>query len=346
MEFDVGTANVNTLLPFQEGRSYAKISGAMMLSRVQLHEMQFEMVGLSAIGSQDGRSRESHQRDGIHSTMFTSAATPKGNYGVQLWLLRSCKFRVQQWRAMSPRVLYAVTIKDGRGIVFIVAHSPIEAADAADKDNFWDSLCEVISLISGKFNKYDIIMMIDANGRVGSIASRSVGLFNPSVENDNGRRLREFLEGNEMNAINTFYNTGDTWQSSHGPSARIDYLCVFRKRMVDVKECHVSDEVDLTLSSWEDHKLVRARCAFPLQTLEANDHKTTPLPCVNECNLAIPLLQYRFQQALWQYRTPWHKSLDDHLEHLNRYVRKMLGVHLDPQLIDLASRGYLHLLGL
>ena len=53
----VATANVKTLMPAQETKSYGKISGAMLFHRMQLLEQQFAANNLQIVGVQEGRSR-------------------------------------------------------------------------------------------------------------------------------------------------------------------------------------------------------------------------------------------------------------------------------------------------
>ena len=102
------TANVRTLLPHQESCSYAQVAGTLVLSKVRLLEMQFAEAGIDFAGIQEGRSRHTQERSGISFDMITAAASAKGAHGVQLWIRRALKCKLQQWKAISPRLLFAV----------------------------------------------------------------------------------------------------------------------------------------------------------------------------------------------------------------------------------------------
>lgn len=63
----IASANVNTLLPWQEKCAYAKFATACMLSKVQLLEDQFVTVGADVIGIQEGRAPSSLSKEDTHT---------------------------------------------------------------------------------------------------------------------------------------------------------------------------------------------------------------------------------------------------------------------------------------
>eukprot|EP00972_Heterocapsa_arctica_P083241 12264425-Heterocapsa_arctica.AAC.1 len=44
-------------------------------------------------------------------------------------------------------------------------------------------------------------------------------------ENDNGARLRYIVGQCSLAAVNTFFDAGYSWRSSHDKTHRIDYIC-------------------------------------------------------------------------------------------------------------------------
>ena len=67
-----------------------------------------------------------------------------------------------------------------------------------------------------------LLLLVDANGRVGSATSPFIGDAHPETENANGGRLHAALAAIDMCAPATFLDTGLekawTWQSAHGAS--------------------------------------------------------------------------------------------------------------------------------
>ena len=70
----IASANVNTLLPWQEKCAYAKIANACMLSKVQLLEDQFLAAEMDVIAVQEGRANATVRKEGSSYTMMCAAA--------------------------------------------------------------------------------------------------------------------------------------------------------------------------------------------------------------------------------------------------------------------------------
>ena len=115
----VATANVQTLLPYQETRSYARNSVDLLRSKVQLLESQFFENDINVVGIQEGRSKVSSKTEGLHYTMLNAPATTGGSYGVQLWLRRDDKYHILNWRCISSRLLFAVVVSQSNTYMFL-----------------------------------------------------------------------------------------------------------------------------------------------------------------------------------------------------------------------------------
>ena len=136
----------------------------LLMSKVQMLERQFADRGVHIIGIQEGRAKASHERMGTEYKMLTAAADPKGDFGVQLWVLHG--ITVLAWRAVSPRLLYAVTSHKGAEQGWLVGHAPIEHAKTKDKDAWWDLLEDTYQASCTKF-KVPWSCLLDANAKVG-----------------------------------------------------------------------------------------------------------------------------------------------------------------------------------
>ena len=121
-----------------------------------------------------------------------------------------------------------------------------------------------------------VVVGTDANGHIGSVRHRTVelaeggqqyedeyvhvGEYGMETENDNGTLFREYLEVNDMVAVNTRQkgSAGKTWFGGKGCSTRVDYIAV---------STSVYKETDRVIVSHEKHR--RLRC---LVGLEVFDH--------------------------------------------------------------------------
>ena len=142
--------------------------------------------------------------------------------------------------------------------VFVVGHAPHLFAPQADKDMFWDSIGDTLQLVRTKFPTTAVFVLIDANGRVGSVQSSAIGPREVDRENENGTLLRMLLEANSMKAANSFFDSGYTWRSGRDTTARIDYICCQDDALKHFRSCTANSGIDLSYSAREDH---RALCA-------------------------------------------------------------------------------------
>eukprot|EP00973_Karenia_brevis_P053477 7431373-Karenia_brevis.AAC.1 len=107
-----------------------------------------------------------------------------------------------------------------------------------------------------------IILGIDANARVGSVKSKSIGLSAPNKENDNGERFRIYLEAVDLYAINTFSDAGNTWVSSFGTESRIDYISSSVSPFTNPNSAEVLRSIELATAEREDHRVLACRMAL------------------------------------------------------------------------------------
>ena len=239
------SANVLTLLPHQEERSYAKISDALMLSKVQMLEQEFHTHGLDIIGVQEGRGKRECMREGLHYRMLVAAADETGNYGVQCWLSRCAHVQVIQWRVVYTRLMYAViTTANAATVVIVVAHAPQSYSPEGKIEEFWIAFSQTVQELQCKYPSADWIGLIDANGRVGSTQAPCIGAAMPERENSNGSRLRCAMTSGLFYLVNTFdHGSGPTWCSSMHTWSRIDYVFARMSQWSRVYDCRVLLEV-------------------------------------------------------------------------------------------------------
>eukprot|EP00959_Pyramimonas_sp_CCMP1952_P106932 2235081-Pyramimonas_sp.AAC.1 len=191
-----------------------------MLSKVQLLEDQFVTVGADVIGIQEGRAPASLSKEGHSYTMMSAAANDDGSCGVQIWVRHG--LLVKTWEVVSPRLMFAIVAKRGVDFGVVSGHAPHLLAPEIERNDWWDLFG---SKVSHWRRRYAIPWYIcaDTNGRVGSVLSPMIGISSPSVENDNGTKVRQFAEQQHMMIANTWGpEAGHTWTSPRGAQARVD----------------------------------------------------------------------------------------------------------------------------
>ena len=148
--------------------------------------------------------------------MLTAAANAYGGFGVQLWIRLGSAVQIATWQAVSPRLLFAVLLKNGVTIVTAVAHAPIEAHGDDEKTEWWENLSSLTNTLLQQYKDAEFCLLIDANARVGSVLNDSIGKCSPQKENNNGTRLRTYLGTNLLTAVNTFYTNASNLRVLRG----------------------------------------------------------------------------------------------------------------------------------
>ena len=245
---------MNTLLPWQEKRAYAQVGNACMMSKVQLLEDQFALAELDFVGVQEGRASASQSKAGHSYTMPTAPACEDGSLGVQLWVRFGIV--VPAWEAFSPRLMFGLLCKRGVDFGVLVGHAPHSLASQSIRNAWWDTLSVTCSRLRTLYS-CEWFVMLDANGRVGSVASPLIGPSQPEVENENGAQLRQFATDQMLLVANTWGpDAGYTWTSSKGTRSRIDYVLVPLSLEHQLRYSRHSPDTILTLNTWEDRGCV------------------------------------------------------------------------------------------
>ena len=314
----VATANVKTLMPAQETKSYGKISGAMLFHRMQLLEQQFAANNLQIVGVQEGRARSTQERSGSDFRMLTSAADEHGDFGVQLWVAHA--LHVVTWSAISPRLLYGVTELRGCQQGWLVGHAPHEFAPEPAKDEFWLLMQKTYDAV---LKKYPVpwCVLLDGNARVGSVPASPVGRSSPERQNGNGARLVAFSTVANLFLANTFGSeaeSGPTWTSTTGTRARIDYIAVPHSVFYRIASCGVQPQIDLSMTAHADHDVVVLEADF---VTDSRKPKVKPKFRVNKQNLQVQWRREFFQNTVWLFQHDESLSVSERLEALNDHVR-------------------------
>ena len=220
----VATANVNTLRPKYDNDVQSE-RGVAVAARTQILEVLFSEAGLDLVGIQEGRAKVDGSRSGVCYDMVIAGATPMGSYGNQLWIHSHLRYKLQATIVHSPTLLQVdMVINDAYEVAAFVGHAPHEHDSADNKCAFWTLLLAVTLRSRDIKPNAHVVLLIDANARVGSVVSPQLGPCASQAENNNGECFRIYLEATALSAGNTFHDAGDTWVITFGMSHRIDYI--------------------------------------------------------------------------------------------------------------------------
>ena len=158
--------------------------------------------------------------------MVAAAADRAGGAGVELWLHR--RLRIEGGSVICPhaeprRMLVRLALGTTPITVFVAKAPSCEPTHAAEEatTQWW--------LESGRLaNRLrpqgaDIVTLIDASARVGSVTSQCVGGCEPEEQNHAGACFHDFLQRIGQLAPSTFMGGGPTWRANSGAWHRIDY---------------------------------------------------------------------------------------------------------------------------
>lgn len=184
-------------------------------------------------GFAETRSKE-RQIDATDYIMVASGHA-RGQLGCECWIARRFPFITPAGGVKycsivpnnvvtvhsGPRLLVVCLQAFNFCIYFVVFHAP-HADTGALRGVFWDELEAVLKTLDG----HTVVLLGDANARVGSINSESVGNFFPQKQNYNGGRFHSILKLFKLYAPNTFGEfTGGNAVDTHAGN-RIDYIAL------------------------------------------------------------------------------------------------------------------------
>lgn len=312
----LATANVLTLFPLQD------FASSILGARAESLARQFKDAGIHCIGLQETRCRrQGHDFfEGFH--VISGSANSKGHCGVQCWI-RQCITVRQESLTIQTEHLRLVYGDDRRLIVklshpqlrliFLVLHAPCND-NAQDIQNWWNRTSQ---LLPSGLSSWDWVVLCDANSRVGSITSASVGSFGAEVESMRGGLFHEWLIQHNVFLPQTFeaahQGPHHTWNHAVQGTGRIDYIGV----SCNIPLCHVrtwvDDRVDLSIAR-PDHECVCADLwlAIP-RTVKPYVHTpdvaaASDVTWSQDVHTHAALLQQRFESMLPTKPDPMRKK--------------------------------------
>ena len=157
----------------------------------------------------------------------------------------------------------------------IVAYVPVEPHTQSQRSYNERLWAWVRHLLDSLPSRCVPILLLDANGRTGTVQSAATGAVQPQRQNCNGSLLHHLLLHHHMFAVNTFHPAEDTYFGCFGRNSRIDYVCLPQSMHPVVRQCTVlhaaGDRLQLNPSQGRrDHRpaLVRFEHALSYQACD------------------------------------------------------------------------------
>ena len=318
--------NVLTLLD-KDGRaaSRAASTGMRLVGKKHLMTAQLLDAQVLFVGLQETRLQETATLPDRHFTCLHSAATPSGQLGCALWISKCTPYAhvqgvplyiaVQHCTvvAFSPRHIL-VSVEAPRFACYVlVAHAPSDPQDPSFQvRDFWrHRQQEIDRLRSG----VPLILLTDANSRLGSLVSPAVSGHAAETETVAGGHFHDFLVRNHLCLPATFTecHSGEswTWHSVFDTRHRLDYVAIPQTWMA----FHVRTTVLYAFESLQkkyDHVPTQLTCSFQ----EAGQTGTASVFARKACrpnDLDTKIDKRAFGKALQERPlSSWSTDVDSH----------------------------------
>ncbi|XP_020630998.1 craniofacial development protein 2-like [Orbicella faveolata] len=194
---------------------------------------EFHNYGLDILGVCETRWTESGQRTlaSGHTILYSGRLNGHHTEGVALIMSRKMERTLIEWKPLGSRLLKARFNSKYTKLTVIVCYAPIEDAEEADKDAFYDQL----QAVTDEVPTPDLLMVLgDLNARPGNNnigRDRVMGKHGIGTINDNGERLCHFCDKNNMVIGGTLFQHRDihktTWTSpSEATKSQIDHILI------------------------------------------------------------------------------------------------------------------------
>ena len=267
IDFDFSCVTANVLTLFDTDRGY----GSYISGRQEGLLRQFDQAGILCIGIQESRSQSDGHSTNMGYHILSAPATQRGVGGVQLWIrqrwpttrgsldIKHSDLRI--WNATSRRLVVSLNAH-GFQVIFIVAHAP-SSTDAETLTAFWNTTA---AAIPSRMKHWPVLLLADANARVGSQVTDHVGDHHATEENEAGHALHDFLHQQSLFLPQTFAHchngASDTWTHPNGAEARLDYIGL-PLGFGDATVTTQVGEFDISLSR-QDHLTVTLRASLAM----------------------------------------------------------------------------------
>ena len=285
--------------------------------RVALLSASLKEAGTFLAGIQEART-PAGSCQGADFRRLCSGATARNSLGVELWI--ACgppwpECRAQVLFADHSRLLARLSFL-GLQICVCVAHAPHRGHSAFERRTRWERLT-ALCLLHGSGSEW--IFLLDANCRLGSVVSESVGDWQADDEDDGGALFHSLLLRLQVWLPSTFASSmsgpgGTFLQRMSGELQRCDFVGVpfsWHAAAACIDACITSGH------AVPDHFAAAVRCRLALRVGQPSGRA----PRIDAAALLDPANGPAVEDILRQApEIPWGVNVNDHAALLSEYL--------------------------
>ena len=229
-----------------------------------MQEFQRENLDILGVTETKKKGRGEIEVPGGHLLIYSGVdINARAKEGVGCIINGKHRQLVTKWDSITERIL-KIEMKLQMPTTLIVVYGPNEDERAANKDEFWEKMGEVVEDIKGR-----IIILGDMNGRVGRRDEETgevIGRHGEMPRNNNGVRLINFCILNDLIVTNTFFQHREIHKytrevKSRGEKSIIDYVLINRSNRKEVIDVRVRRGAEI----YSDHYLLKAEIRMKVQ---------------------------------------------------------------------------------
>ena len=257
----------------KSGPPTAPLVGMRLMGKRDVLKRQLLDQGILFTGLQETRLAGTCIAPDRDFFILQSSAEPSGQLGVALWVNKNLAYAHSGGQPLhilrehlhvtdcsSRHILVQIQAPFLR-LAVLVAHGPFEGSRHTTPSAFWTSMG---TLLASPGLARDVVVLTDANARVGSVLTESIGGFGAEQETEVGDIFHSFLLKHGLCLPSTFEEAHSgqhaTWVGVHGVPHRLDYVAIPQPwRTVATSRVVVGFE---SLQIRQDHWPVHVACVI------------------------------------------------------------------------------------
>ena len=287
-------------------------------------------IGIHVFALQETRLRRIGSLVSDQYLLLASPASPQGHFGMMMGFdirrphgtitdedghTLEIKFQRTHLSVIfsDPRSLIVKVHTPALKCIIVAGHAPHTGASEEAGTAWWQGL---IDRIPAQFSSWDRLALVDANCRVGSIPSDSVGTWQAEEDGKHSEAFHNYLLNEQLWLPSTYYccqsGPPGTWRHPNGNWYRGDYVALPKGWNYISCRALVSDQIDASLLK-EDH------CAA-VAYIETSSEIITSRAASKPRNLDQTAVLHTLSQSPWiakQLRhvqqQPWDLDVHTHV---------------------------------
>jgi len=290
---------------------------------------EFNKYRLCFMGMSEVRwSGSGQQRLNGGETIIWSGRQDDLHYeGVALLICKERSNAVLQWKPVNERLLYVRMNSKFSRLSIVVVYAPTEDAPEEEKDRFYEAMQSTLLAIP----RHDVLLVLgDFNARTGNDNTnhkRTMGIHGTGELNDNGERLIDFCEENDLVIGGTLFPHKDihklTWTSPDGQTrCQLDHILINGKWRRSLQDVRVMRNADVG----SDHSLLIGKLQLKLRNAKVGKkcHPRLDVVKLNDPNIR-ELFSVAIREKLKSIQTESSFTMSSFNHALKEVGEKVLG---------------------